>query len=209
MFTESDREKLEYVFSFIEMMRRMACERGDFYSVADNFRKRINNFEHDMIVRTDEIKDITHKERIELERTIRPDLDCIKKKIGAGTDVNGDAKDAGDSDAKYGFMLINILKLAKMVVDLDKRMEGVADILGKIASRCGEGKDADDDCKKNPSMSAIIDTSIDVCRLEERIESINGKLDRFMRMFKEGVADAVNETSDKPKRRPGRRRKDA
>ncbi|MBQ1228883.1 MAG: urease subunit gamma [Firmicutes bacterium] len=111
--------------------------------------------------------------------------------------------------ARDGKTVVELMQLGTKILTSDDVMEGVADILGKIASRCGEGKDADDDCKKNPSMSAIIDTSIDVCRLEERIESINGKLDRFMRMFKEGVADAVNETSDKPKRRPGRRRKDA
>lgn len=230
MFCDIDRKMLESVFNFIDMKRRREFEmKFDTYDMIDGIGKRILELEESVERLAQDHENIEGKIsycRKDLEQAIRPDLDCIKKKIGADTDVNGDEKENDENKKEIRLDLWEhyreMDKILTRVEDIERMMFGVQDsvkmmheafdmIFPLLVKRCGKGGDgdADDDDGRNPSLSAIIDTSIDVCRLEERMESINGKLDRFMRMFKEGVADAVEKTSEKPERRPGRRRKDA
>lgn len=126
MFTESDRKNLVEINGKLDKI----------------------GIRTDILLRENEklgqcIKD----ERIELERTIRPDIEAIKSKLGVFVDeenVKKDEKENDDSDAKYGFMLINILKLTKMVVDLDRKVDTVMERLEKSKS-CAKDEKSDSD----------------------------------------------------------------
>ena len=148
MFTESDRNKLYIILNRDEYFneafnRKLNCLFGTFY---EKIEKRI-------CAECDRLQNTIHDERVELERTIRPDIEAIKSKLGVFVDeenVKKDEKENDDSDAKYGFMLINILKLTKMVVDLDKKIETVMERLGKSKACANDEKSESDGSARKP-----------------------------------------------------------